>query len=102
MVSSASNMSNNSSISSASSHIVSPSAMGAILATVELQQNHHGSLFHHHGNHSQIHLPAGSTAVLPGGPASAPEGGVAGRRASDGGSILFNTAAAVTTSLVAV
>ncbi|KAG0260856.1 hypothetical protein BG011_001566 [Mortierella polycephala] len=99
MVSSASNMSNNSSISSASSHIVSPSVMGAIHATVELQQNHHGFSFHHHGNHSQIHLPAGSTAALPGGPASAPEGGVAGRRASDGGSTLFNAAAAATTSL---
>ncbi|KAF9938350.1 hypothetical protein BGZ67_000255 [Mortierella alpina] len=92
--SSASIVSNHSSTStsSASSNIISSSALAAILASVDL---------HHYfpTNHSNRQLAAGSHL-----PIRTPEGSVApgaGRRASDGGSILSSAAAAVSTGLAA-
>ncbi|KAG9324056.1 hypothetical protein KVV02_004733 [Mortierella alpina] len=92
--SSASIVSNHSSTStsSAGSNIISSSALAAILASVDL---------HHYfpTNQSNGQLTAGSHL-----PVRTPEGSVApgaGRRASDGGSILSSAAAAMSTSLAA-
>ncbi|KAF9202138.1 hypothetical protein BGZ49_007661 [Haplosporangium sp. Z 27] len=97
LATSSSTMSSNSTVSNTSNqsnHMTSSPAVAAMLTTVDPNQRANTQQ-RRHGNHSQSHLPVGFTS----GPTTPDV--IASRRASDGGSILSNAAAALSTSLAA-
>lgn len=86
----------------ANNNTISSSAVAAILATVELHSHNHSFFSHNHpSSGSSTASPSPFDAQGHARSARAKSSPLAGRRASDGGSILSSAAAAVTSSLAA-